>query len=173
MLAGPMDFTPGILSLKGQGDVKLASTLAKQLGLYVTIYSPIQMAADFAEELAKYPRELDFISRVPADWSESHLLAGEVGEYAVLARKDRNSKDWYLGGVNDATARDVNLRLDFLEPDRRYSATVYRDGPGATYESELRHSIAIETISVHRGTVLAIHLAPGGGFAARLSGVVK
>jgi alpha-glucosidase len=169
MLAGPMDFTPGILSLRGHDEVRLASTLARQLALYVTIYSPIQMAADFPEELAKYPRELDFISRVPADWSETHLLAGEVGDYAVFARKDRRSSDWYLGGVNDATARDVSLRLDVLEAGKRYAATIYRDGPGATFESELRHSITIETMEVRRGATLDIHMAPGGGFAVRLA----
>ncbi len=171
MLSGPMDFTPGILSLEGSGGVPLASTLAKQLGLYVTLYSPIQMAADFIEKLEKYPRELDFISNVPADWAESHLLAGEVGDYAVFARKDRNSADWYVGGVNDATARTVNSKLDFLDNGKTYTATIYRDGEGATYETDARHKIAYETKKVKKGDVLTLWLAPGGGAAVRLSPV--
>ena len=169
MLSGPMDFTPGILSLRGSGDVKIASTLAKQLGLYLAIYSPIQMAADFLENLEAYPKELDFISKVPADWSESHLLAGEVGDYAIFARKDRNSADWYVGGVNDATARTIQARFDMLDEGKTYTATIYRDGEGATYLTETRHRIAIETKRIRKGEILPIWLAPGGGLAIRLT----
>jgi alpha-glucosidase len=169
MLAGPMDFTPGILSLEGHDGVPLASTLAKQLGLYVVLYSPIQMAADFPEYLEKYPRELDFISKVPADWAESHLIGGNVGEFAVFARKDRNSADWYIGAVNDAMPRDMSARLDFLESGKSYLATVYRDGPDATYLTEKRHDIVIETRKVKRGDILPLHFAAGGGVAIRLA----
>ncbi len=169
MLSGPMDFTPGILSLEGHNGVPLASTLSKQLGLYVTLYSPIQMAADFIEKLAKYPRELDFISQVPADWAESHLVAGDVGDYAVFARKDRNSEDWYVGGVNDATPRDLNLSLDFLDAGKVYTATIYRDAPGSTYENDSRHKDIIETLKVKRGDKWPVWMAPGGGFAVRLA----
>jgi alpha-glucosidase len=168
MLSGPMDFTPGILSLEGANKVALASTLAKQLGLYLAIYSPIQMAADYIENLEKYPRELDFISKVPADWSESHLIAGEVGDYAIFARKDRNSDDWYVGGVNDATERTISSKLDFLDPGKTYTATIYRDGEGATYLTEARHRIIVETKQVKRGDTLSLWLAPGGGAAVRL-----
>ncbi|WP_422247950.1 glycoside hydrolase family 97 protein [Sphingobium sp.] len=168
MLSGPMDFTPGVLSLEGAEHVPLASTLAKQLGLYLAIYSPIQMAADFIEELAKYPKELDFISKVPADWSESHLIAGEVGDYAIFARKDRNSANWYVGGVNDATARTVPLSFDFLEPGKSYSATIYKDGESATYLTEARHRIAYETRTFRKGDRYDLWLAPGGGAAMRL-----
>jgi alpha-glucosidase len=169
MLSGPMDFTPGILSLKGSGDVKLASTLAKQLGLYLAIYSPIQMAADFLDNLEAHPQELAFISKVPADWSESRLLAGEVGDYAIFARKDRNSADWYVGGVNDGTARNIEARFDMLDVGKTYTATIYRDGEGATYLTEARHKITIETKSIKKGDVLPIWLAPGGGLAIRLT----
>lgn len=168
MLSGPMDFTPGILSLEGANHVPLASTMAKQLGLYLAIYSPIQMAADFVETLAAHPKELDFISKVPADWSESHLIAGEVGDYAIFARKDRNSEDWYVGGVNDATARDLSVTLDFLDPGKSYTATIYKDGEGATYETEARTRIAYDTKVVKKGDVLALWLASGGGAAIRL-----
>ncbi|MFX4982781.1 glycoside hydrolase family 97 C-terminal domain-containing protein, partial [Acinetobacter baumannii] len=88
------------------------------------------------ETLAAHPRELEFIRQVPADWAESHLVAGEVGAYAIFARKDRNSADWYLGGVNDATARDLTLPLDFLDAGKSYTATIWKDGEGATYLTE-------------------------------------
>jgi alpha-glucosidase len=169
MLSGPMDFTPGILSLEGHDHVPLASTLAKQLGLYLALYSPIQMAADFIEKLEAYPRELDFISKVPADWAESHLIVGEVGDYAIFARKDRNSADWYVGGVNDATARDIKADLNFLDAGKRYTATIYRDAEGSTYANDTRHKIEIENRTVKKGDVLPIWLAPGGGLAIRLT----
>lgn len=168
MLSGPMDFTPGVLSLEGSNGVPLASTLAKQLGLYLAIYSPIQMAADFLENLEAHPRELDFISTIPTDWSESHLIAGEVGRYAIFARKDRASENWFAGGVNDADARTVTLKLDFLAPGVTYLATIARDGEGATYETEARHRIAWETRKVTRDDTIALWLAPGGGAAIRL-----
>lgn len=168
MLAGPMDYTPGVLSLKGDNDVPLASTLAKQLGLYLAIYSPIQMAADFIESLAEHPRELEFIRAVPADWAQSHLVAGEVGDYAIFARKDRNSEEWYAGGINDATARDVTLDFAFLDPGTRYRATVWKDGEGATYETEARHRIAYDSFEVRQGEAHSFWLAPGGGLAIRL-----
>ncbi|WP_414712563.1 glycoside hydrolase family 97 protein [Sphingobium sp.] len=168
MLSGPMDFTPGVLSLEGAEHAPLASTLAKQLGLYLALYSPIQMAADFVETLAKYPKVLDFISKVPADWSESHLIAGEVGDYAIFARKDRNSENWYVGGVNDATARTVTLDFDYLEPGKSYTATIYKDGEGATYLTDARHKIAYETRTFRKGDRYDLWLAPGGGAAIRL-----
>ncbi len=168
MLAGPMDYTPGVLSLKGGNDVPLASTLAKQLGLYLAIYSPIQMAADFVENLAAHPRELAFIEAVPTDWAESHLIAGEVGDYAIFARKDRNGEQWFVGGVNDATARDVTLDFAFLTPGKRYKARIWKDGEGATYETEARHRIAYDSAVVKKGETMKLWLAPGGGAAIRL-----
>ncbi len=168
MLSGPMDYTPGVLSLVGANGAPLASTLAKQLGLYLAIYSPIQMAADFIENLAAHPRELDFIGQVPADWAESHLIAGAVGDYAIFARKDRNSADWYVGGVNDATARTLDLSFDFLEPGQSYTATIYKDGEGATYLTDARHRIAYDTRTVKKGDTYKLWLAPGGGVAMRL-----
>ena len=168
MLSGPMDFTPGVLSLKGAEGVPLASTLAKQLGLYLAIYSPIQMAADFPEELEKHPRELAFISQVPTDWSDSRLVAGSVGEYAIFARKDRKSDDWYVGGVGGAEEHTVTFTFDFLDPGKIYTATIYKDGPGATYKTEARHNIAYETRKVRKGDTITLWLAPGGGAAMRL-----
>ena len=168
MLSGPMDYTPGVLSLKGRGGRDLETTLAKELALYVVIYSPIQMAADLPENLAEHPRELDFISHVPTDWAETHTLAGEVGDFAVLARKDRHGDDWYLGAVTDETARTRTVTLDFLDAGRTYTATVFKDGPGADYRTEERHAIAYETRKVRKGDVLEIAMAPGGGYVASI-----
>ena len=168
MLSGPMDFTPGVLSLEGANHAPLASTLAKQLGLYLAIYSPIQMAADFVDQLEQYPREMDFISSVPTDWAESHLIAGEVGDYAIFARKDRNSRRWFVGGVNNATTRTVTLKFDFLDPGKTYQVTIWKDGKGATYLTETRHRIAYETRTVRKGDTMDLWLAPGGGAAMRL-----
>ena len=107
MLAGPMDFTPGVLSLTGRGGRQIQSTIAKQLALYVVIYSPIQMAADLPENYARYPGPFQFIKDVPADWADTRVLNGEVGDYATIVRKDRNSEDWYLGSVTDEAARQL------------------------------------------------------------------
>ncbi len=168
MLSGPMDYTPGVLGLIGSEGVPMASTKAKQLGLYLAIYSPIQMAADFVESLEAHPRELAFIKAVPADWVESHLIAGEVGDYAIFARKDRNSEDWYVGGVNDATEREVTLSFDFLDDGQSYAVQVWKDGPTATYLTEARHDIAFETLALSKDGQYTVRLAPGGGFAMRL-----
>ena len=165
MLSGPMDFTPGVLGLVGDKGQPFSSTLAKQLGLYLAIYSPIQMAADFPESLAAHPRELEFIKAVPADWAESHLIAGEIGDYAIFARKDRNSQDWYVGGVNDATERTVTLKFDFLEAGKTYKVKVWKDGPDATYENESRHQIAYDDLTVRKGDSYTVRLAPAGGVA--------
>src|SRR3546814_14627144 len=102
---------------------------------------------------------------VPADWSESKLIAGEVGDYAIFARKDRKSADWYVGGVNDATARTLMLSFDFLDPGKTYTATIWKDGEGATYPTDARHRIAYETIKVKKGATHQLRLAPGGGAA--------
>lgn len=169
MLSGPMDFTPGVLSLKSPTGVDLASTRAKQLGYYLAIYSPIQMAADLIENLKDYPRELEFIRQVPADWEQSRLIAGAVGDYAIFARKDRNSADWYVGGVNDGAGREVELDFSFLEQGRTYTATIYRDTRRSDYRTEARHEIEYDTQTVTSGDIMKLWLAPGGGAAIRLA----
>ena len=167
MLAGPMDFTPGVLSLVGKDGQPIQSTIAKQLALYVVIYSPIQIAADLPSNYEKYPGPFEFIKDVPADWAETRVLNGEVGDYVTIARKDRNSADWYLGSVTDENARTLEVRLDFLDPDRRYLAQIYRDGDTADWKSN-PHAITIETREVKSGDELQLKLAPGGGQAIRL-----
>ena len=166
MLSGPMDFTPGVLSLVGKGGQRIQSTEARQLALYVVIYSPIQMAADLPENYAKYPGSFRFIRDVPTDWSDTQVLNGEIGDYVTVARKDRHSDDWYLGSVTDENARTLAVKLDFLDADRTYRAQIYRDGDGADWRSN-PHAIAIETREVRRGDTLSLPLGSGGGAAVR------
>ncbi len=167
MLGGPMDFTPGVLSLKGRGGSDILSTIAKQLALYVVIYSPIQMAADLPENYARYPGPLQFIRDVPTDWADTRALVGDVGDLAVIARKDRKSENWYLGAVGDEEARTTTVALSFLTPGKTYTAQIYRDGDDADYRTEKRHSIVIETRTVTSTDSLTLRLAPGGGQAIR------
>ncbi|QKG72441.1 glycoside hydrolase family 97 protein [Erythrobacter mangrovi] len=167
MLAGPMDYTPGVLSLEGRGQ-PLQMTQARALAEYVVVYSPIQMAADLPENYAKYPKAFQFIKDVPADWSESRVLDAQVGDYVITARKDRNSADWYVGGVVDEQGRDSRVSLSFLDPGRTYRAQIYRDGPSANWEGEARFDIIIEEKRVTAADTLDLRMAPGGGFAVRL-----
>ena len=167
MLEGPMDFTPGVLSLKGSDDSNILSTIAKQLALYVVIYSPVQMVADTPENYAKYPGPMKFIRDVPTDWQETRVLNGEVGDFATIARKQRGGEDWYLGAVGDEEARTVSFKLDFLTPGKKYVAEIYRDGDDADYRTDKRHSIVIEQKAVSSADAMTLRLAPGGGAAVR------
>jgi alpha-glucosidase len=177
MLSGPMDFTPGILSLQGRGQ-PVQTTLAKQLALYVVLYSPVQMVADLPEHYegrvagataaarASIRDAFGFIVDVPADWSRTEVLAGEIGDYAVVARQDRDSADWYLGAVTDEHGRALQVPLHFLEPGRRYTAEVYRDGEGAHWKDN-PFAFARETREVTSADTLVLRLAAGGGQAIR------
>jgi alpha-glucosidase len=166
MLSGPFDFTPGVLSLKGKGGQPFQSTIAKQLANYVILYAPLQMAADLPENYRRYPAPFQFIKDVPTDWAQTLVANGEVGDYATIVRKDRNSDDWYLGSVTDENARTLEVKLDFLDADRTYRAQIYRDGANADWRTR-PFAIAIERRSVRRGDTLQLKLAPGGGQAIR------
>lgn len=168
MLSGPMDFTPGVLSLTGANGKPLNSTMAKQLALYVVLYSPIQMAADLIENYAKHPKPFQFIKDVPVDWADTRVLNGEVGDYVTIARKDRASDDWYVGAVTDEAARTVRIKLDFLDAGRRYRATIYRDVNGQGFQAD-RHAIAIENRPVSGNDYLSLALEAGGGQAIRIA----
>ncbi len=168
MLEGPMDFTPGVLSLTGEKDSAILSTIAKQLALYVVIYSPVQMLADTPENYAKYPGPLQFIRDVPTDWQDSRVLNGEVGDYVTIARKERGGEGWYIGAVGDEQERASSFKLDFLTPGKRYKAEIYRDGDDADYRTDKRHSIVIESKVVTSQDAMNLRIAPGGGFAVRL-----
>jgi len=167
MLSGPMDFTPGIVSLEGRKQA-IQTTLAKQLALYVVIYSPIEMAADLPENYEKHLDAFQFIKDVVTDWDKTLVLNGEVGDYVTMARKDRNSEDWYLGAITDESPRSLRVPLGFLAAGRKYWATIYRDGADAGFEGNPA-SIEIETRRVASTDTLTLQLAPGGGQAVRFS----
>ena len=167
MLAGPMDYTPGVVSLTGKNGLEIQSTLARQLALYVALYSPIQMAADLPEHYEARPEAFQFIKDVAVDWDESRVLAGEVGEFVAIARKQRGGREWFIGAINDRNARDLKLALDFLDAGKRYRAEVYRDGEGAGWKGESRFRFVRETREVTRGDAMQLWLAGGGGAAVR------
>ena len=168
MMAGPMDYTPGVISLKGRGDTDILSTVARQLALYVVVYSPVAMAADLQENYEANPTAFKFIRDVPVDWDQTRVVSGAIGEHVVVARKDRNSADWYVGGVTNEAAREARVDLGFLPAGKRYTAHIYRDGPTAEAGAKGK-DMAYETRSVARGDVIALRMAPGGGFAIRLA----
>ncbi len=169
MLSGPMDYTPGILSLVGADGKVFNSTQAKQLANFVVIYSPLAMAADLPENYEKYPAAFKFIRDVPTDWADTRVVNGAVGEYVTIARKDRNSQDWYVGAVTDGDKRTLALPLTFLDAGKTYVAEIYRDGDAADYRSERRFDLVVEKRNVTAKDVLQLQLAPGGGQAIRFS----
>ncbi|HEU5137658.1 MAG TPA: glycoside hydrolase family 97 protein [Steroidobacteraceae bacterium] len=169
LLAGPMDFTPGIFDITfGKTDVneRVQSTLATQLALYVLVYSPVQMAADLPENYEKRPDAFQFIRDVPTDWETSRTLQGEIGDYVVIARQQRGASDWYLGATTDENARSLAIPLDFLERGRKYEAQIYRDAPDASYLVNPA-ALVIEKRSVTSKDRIDAALAPGGGLAVR------
>lgn len=168
MLSGPLDYTPGILSLKGRGGQAIPSTLARQLALYVTIYSPIQMAADLPEHYEQHREAFRFIEDVAVDWDDTRVLNGEVGDYVTIVRKDRHSRDWFLGSITDEHGRVLPVSLGFLEPAVRYRAEIYRDGDGADFRSN-PFAFVRETREVTSADALVLTLAPGGGQAIRFT----
>jgi alpha-glucosidase len=169
MLSGPMDYTPGVLSLVGKDGKAFNSTQAKQLANFVVVYSPIQMAADVLENYVRYPAAFKFIRDVPTDWQDTRVLNGAVGEYVTMARKDRKSDDWYVGAVTDGAARTLPVPLAFLDPGKRYTAEIYRDGDAADYRSARRFDLVVESKTVTAKDVLQMRLAPGGGLAIRIT----
>lgn len=174
MLAGPMDYTPGIFDLRFRDDepYPVRTTLMKQLALYVVIYSPVQMVPDLPENYAKYPDAFGFIVDVPTDWTDSIALAGELGEYVVVAREDRNSTDVYIGAITNEEPREIELELGFLAPKVQYTATIYRDGDDAHWRDE-PYDYKIETRDVSQESRLMLKLAAGGGTAIRISPAVQ
>ncbi|MDO6427131.1 glycoside hydrolase family 97 protein [Thalassotalea sp. 1_MG-2023] len=170
MLAGPMDFTPGTFNMayKGLGadTDRPQTTLAKQLALYVVIFSPIQMASDLPRNYEANLPAFQFIRDVPTDWQESKALDGEIGEYVVMARQERLGQDWYLGALTNEDARKITVSLDFLSPDKRYQAQIYRDGEKANWIDN-PYEIIIENKPVSANDSLTLSLATSGGTAIR------
>jgi len=165
MLSGPMDYTPGIVSLAGRKQA-IQTTLAKQLALYVVIYSPIQMVADLPENYALQPEALQFIEDVGVDWETTRVLNGEVGDYVTIARKERGSQTWFLGSLTDENGRMLSVPLGFLDPGRRYIAQIYRDGDAAHWHDK-PFDFVREERTVTSADTLSIRLAAGGGQAIR------
>ena len=164
LLAGGMDFTPGMFFIENPKK-HVSSTLAKQLSYYVVIYSPIEMAADLPEHYLNQPA-FKFIQDVPCDWTRTIGINAVIGDYVTIARKDRNSDDWYLGSLTDENSRDLKVPLTFLDKGRQYRAEIYADGKDADWQKN-QLSIDISSREVTSDTTLDIHLAPGGGYAVR------
>lgn len=174
MMAGPMDYTPGIVKTRFAGDRPgvehgISTTVAKQLALFVVLYSPLQMVADLPENYENHPA-LPFLRQVPVDWDRSIALNGVIGDYVTQVRKDRHSQDWYLGAITDEQARTLTVPLDFLEKGRTWRAEIYADGPGADW----KHNAEPLTVTMREVTAddsLTIIMAPGGGQAVRFTPV--
>nr|WP_314865065.1 glycoside hydrolase family 97 protein [uncultured Flavobacterium sp.] len=168
-LGGPMDYTPGIFEIKMSHYDKnkteqVHTTLAKQLALYVTMYSPIQMAADLPENYEKYPDAFQFIKDVAVDWDESTYLQAEPGDYLTIARKAKGKQSWFLGAITDENARQTEIKLDFLTKGKKYKAIIYEDAKDADWK---KNPIAyrIRTVEVTNASKIKLSLAPGGGTA--------
>ena len=167
MLAGPIDYTPGIFNIKldpYKKDNQVNTTLAQQLALYVVIYSPIQMAADLVEHYEANPEALQFIKDVGVDWKQTKVLNGEVGDYVTIAREERETGNWFLGSITDENARTFNVKFDFLEEGVSYKATIYKDAKDAHWNDNPT-ALDKESIEVDSKTILTLNLAEGGGTA--------
>ncbi len=172
LLGGPMDYTPGIFEIKMSAyDPKkteqVHTTLAKQLALYVTMYSPLQMAADLPENYEKHLDAFQFIKDVPADWQASKYLEAEPGDYLTVARKDKNSESWFLGAITDENPRTTEIILDFLSPNKKYKALIYKDGKDAHWKNNPK-SYEIKTETFTNKSKLKLSLTSGGGTAISL-----
>ena len=172
LIGGPMDYTPGIFDIRldfmgDQPHGQVQTTLAKQLALYVTLYSPLQMAADLVENYEKHMDAFQFIKDVAVDWDESRYLEAEPGDYITIARKAKGSNNWFVGGINDENARTAEFKLDFLDADKKYVATLYADGKDADYKDNPT-SYQIKKGIVTAKTRFSVQEARSGGFALSL-----
>jgi glucan 1,4-alpha-glucosidase len=171
LIGGPMDYTPGIFKMKGYcgyaPDRQMHTTLVKQLALYVTIYSPLQMVADFPEHYEAHDDAFQFIRDVPVDWDDTKVIAAEPGDYIAYARKEKGKENWFIGAITDEDNRKLNTPLNFLDKGKQYMATVYADAPGADWKSN-PEAYTIKQYVVNQDTVLKLELAPGGGAAVSI-----
>jgi hypothetical protein len=179
LMGGPMDYTPGIFQIqladwnpaRNQGK-QVHTTLAKQLALYVTLYSPLQMAADLPEAYEKHLDAFQFIKDVAVDWDDTRILAAEPGDYLVTARKAKGSPDWFVGAITDEQARQQTIRLDFLPAGQQYTATIYADAKGASWDKNPQ-AYQIRRQTVTSRSTLKLQLAPGGGAAISLKPLTR
>lgn len=175
LLGGPMDYTPGIFQIKmsfyNEGKKEqVHTTLAKQLALYVTMYSPLQMAADLPENYERYPDAFRFIKDVAADWDETKILEAEPGDYLTIARKAKNKTSWFVGAITDENARNTTINLDFLPAGKKYRATIYEDAENAHWQTN-PEAYRIRTLDVTAGSTINLQLAAGGGTAISIVAV--
>ena len=168
LMGGPMDYTPGIFKLKGYApgapERSVHSTLAKQLALYVTLYSPVEMAADLPENYEAKPDAFQFIKDVPVDWDDTKILEAEPGDFITIARREKGTNNWFIGAITDENARTATLLLNFLQKGKKYKAIIYEDAPGADWKTN-PEAYSIRSITVDSNTRLRLSLAPGGGAA--------
>ena len=171
LMGGPMDYTPGIFegdfSVYGSNKAKLGTTLIKQLALYVTMYSPLQMAADLYQNYEKYPDAFQFIKDVAVDWDNTYILEAEPGDYITIARKAKGKNEWYIGGITDENSREAVIDLSFLPAGKKYQATIYADGKTADWRTNPKEYV-ISTKKVTNKTKLKQRLAPSGGVAVSI-----
>jgi hypothetical protein len=167
-----MDYTPGIFQIKldvyapGKKE-QVHTTLAKQLALYVTLYSPLQMAADLPENYERFMDAFQFIKDVAVDWDDTRVVEAEPGDYLTIARKAKGKDEWYVGAITDENARTADVALHFLAPRRQYVATVYADAPEAHWQTNPR-KYQISSSLVNEQTALKLSLVPGGGAAVSI-----
>ncbi len=173
LMGGPMDYTPGIFQIKldkyGKKE-QVHTTLTKQLALYLTMYSPLQMAADLPENYEQHLDAFKFIEDVPVDWDDSKIINAEPGDYITIARKGKNSSNWFIGAITDENARSFELNFDFLDKGKTYIATVYEDAKDANWETNPM-AYNIYTKEIKLGDKINLNLVPGGGTA--ISVIVK
>lgn len=169
LMGGPMDYTPGILetrikNVNPENNSFVHSTLARQLALFVTMYSPLQMAADLPENYERFMDAFQFIKDVAVDWDDSKYLEAEPGRYITVARKAKGTNNWFVGCTASEDGHMANISFDFLDPKRKYTATIYADGPTAHYEKNPQ-AYTIKKMTVTNKSRLTLRAASGGGFA--------
>ena len=169
LVGGPMDYTPGIFEtdcskVNPNNTSRVRSTIARQLALYVTMYSPLQMAADLPENYEAHMDAFQFIKDVPVDWQETRYLEAEPGDYVTIARKDKNSENWFVGSTVDENGHESKLVFDFLTPGVKYEATIYRDGKEASWDKNPKDYV-IEKKTITSKSKLTLRSASGGGYA--------
>jgi hypothetical protein len=166
-LGGPMDYTPGVFEMDVHNGSHVNSTLANQLALYVTLYSPLQMAADFPENYDRFPDAFQFIKDVALDWEKSVYVEAEPGYYVTIARKAKDTGHWFVGNVNGLEGRTGAVKFDFLDAEKTYLAELYADHPTAHFKTNPQ-AYQISKVAVNSKSVLRQFSAPGGGYAIRI-----
>ncbi len=172
IIGGPMDYTPGIFKLRGYVTAfpgrQMHTTLAKQLALYVTLYSPLQMAADLPENYEAHMDAFQFIRDVAVDWDDTKVLEAEPGDFITIARKEKSKENWVIGAITDENRRTATIPLNYLDKGKKYVATIYRDADNADWKNN-PEAYKIENFIVDNTKTMKIILAPGGGVAIRIS----